>query len=191
MELFLVGMNLLGRFIVGLVLAATLCGLCLGDQMIIDKFKDAPEKRWVYFADTVMGGQSTGTVDFNSSGQISYARLTGNVTTKNNGGFIQIRKTISGISKDISGIKLKAKGNNQVYHVFIRTSGTILPWQYYKAEFLVKKSWKNVKIPIAEFQRSSGFLARIIRPETIKSIGLVAFGRDFSADLYVSEVSFY
>ena len=91
----------------------------------------------------------------------------------------------------MAGIKLTAKGNNQTYHIFIRTSGTVLPWQYYKAEFLVRNSWKKIKIPIADFQRSSSFLSRKIKPETIKSIGLVAFGRDFSADLYVSEVSFY
>jgi len=56
---------------------------------------------------------------------------------------------------------------------------------------LARNSWKKIKIPIDDFQRSSSFLSRKIRPETIKSIGLVAFGRDFSADLYISEVSFY
>ena len=163
----------------------------LSDQMLKDTFRNSPEKRWIYFADTVMGGQSEGAVAFKKGSQGQYARLTGNVTTKNNGGFIQIRKRISGLDKDIAGIKLTAKGNNQIYHIFIRTSGTVLPWQYYKAEFSVRNSWKKIKIPIDDFQRSSSFLSRKIRPETIKSIGLVAFGRDFNADLYISEVSFY
>mgnify|MGYP001568920241 CR=1 FL=1 len=163
----------------------------LSDHMVIDTFNNNPEERWIYFADTVMGGQSEGAVAFKTGSQGEYARLTGNVNTKNNGGFVQIRKRISGLDKDMAGIKLTAKGNNQTYHIFIRTSGTVLPWQYYKAEFLVRNSWKKIKIPIADFQRSSSFLSRKIKPETIKSIGLVAFGRDFSADLYVSEVSFY
>ncbi len=184
-------MILLRQYFAGLLLSVFMFNFGLSDQMIKDTFKSNPEKRWFYFADTVMGGRSSGGVDFKKSGQVNYARLIGNVTTENNGGFIQIRKMISGLDKNTVGIKLKAKGNNQIYHVFIRTSGTILPWQYYKAEFLAKNSWKKIKIPIANFQRSGVFLSKTIKPETIKSIGLVAFGRDFNADLYVSEVSFY
>ena len=122
--------------------------------MMNDSFRNNPEKRWIYFTDTVMGGRSSGDVNFKNASQISYARLTGNVTTENNGGFIQIRKQISGLDEKILGIELRAKGNNQIYHVFIRTTGTILPWQYYKVEFLVNNSWKKIKIPIKDFQRS-------------------------------------
>ena len=184
-------MILFMKLLAGIFLSLSLNNLGFSDQMLSDTFENNPDQRWRYFADTVMGGQSTGIVNFEKSGQTQYARLKGNVTTKNNGGFIQIRKKISGLSKDITGIRLEAKGNNQTYHVFLRTSGTILPWQYYKAEFSVKKTWGKLKIPIANFERSSGFLAKKINPETIKSIGLVAFGRDFTADLMVSEVSFY
>ena len=74
--------------------------------------------------------------------------------------------------------------------MFLRTTGTILPWQYYKAEFKAVNNWKTVSIPISSFQRSSGFLSKKIKPANIKSIGLVAFGRDFKADLYVSEIGF-
>ena len=184
-------MILVIKLLVGIFLSLSLNNFGLSNQMLSDSFDNNPEQRWLYFADTVMGGQSTGKVNFEKTGHLRYARLTGNVTTKNNGGFIQIRKRISGLSKDIIGLRLEVKGNNQTYHVFIRTSGTILPWQYYKAEFSVKKTWGKLEIPIANFERSSGFLAKKINPETIKSIGLVAFGRDFTADLMVSKVSFY
>ena len=184
-------MILFTKLLAGIFLSLSLNNFGFSDQMLSDKFESNPDQRWLYFADTVMGGQSTGIVNFEQSGQTHYARLRGNVTTRNNGGFIQIRKKISGLPKDIIGLRLEAKGNNQIYHVFLRTSGTILPWQYYKAEFSVKKTWGKLKIPIANFERSSGFLSKKINPETIKSIGLVAFGRDFTADLMVSEVSFY
>ena len=184
-------MILVMKLLAGIFLSLSLNNFGFSDQMLSDKFESNPDQRWLYFADTVMGGQSTGIVNFEQSGQTHYARLTGNVTTENNGGFIQIRKKISGLSKDIIGLRLEAKGNNQTYHVFLRTSGTILPWQYYKAEFAVKKTWRKLEIPIVNFERSSGFLSKKINPETIKSIGLVAFGRDFTADLMVSEVSFY
>ena len=87
-------------------------------------------------------------------------------------------------------LNLKVKGNNEVYHVFLRTTGSILPWHYYKADFKVTNKWKKISIPISIFQRSSSLLSKNIKPNTIKSIGLVAFGRDFEADLFISELEF-
>ena len=159
-------------------------------EEMIDNFDNNPEKRWIFFADTVMGGKSSGSVTFTNNTNDNFARLVGNVTTQNNGGFIQIRKKVSGLDNSIEFINLKVKGNNQIYHVFLRTTGTILPWQYYKAEFKAVNTWKTVSIPISSFQRSSGFLSKKIKPANIRSIGLVAFGRDFKADLYVSEIGF-
>ena len=159
-------------------------------EEMIDNFDNNPEKRWIFFADTVMGGISSGNVTFTNNTNDNFARLVGNVTTQNNGGFIQIRKKVSGLDNSTEFINLKVKGNNQIYHVFLRTTGTILPWQYYKAEFKAVSTWKTVSIPISSFQRSSGFLSKKIKPANIRSIGLVAFGRDFKADLYVSEIGF-
>ena len=48
------------------------------------------ENNWAYLADTVMGGVSRGGAEF-SAGAL---RLTGQVSTKNNGGFIQVRTRI-------------------------------------------------------------------------------------------------
>ncbi len=160
------------------------------NEEMIDNFDNSPEKRWIFFADTVMGGKSSGNVTFTNNTHNNIARLVGDVTTQNNGGFIQIRKKVSGLDNSTEVINLKVKGNNQIYHVFLRTTGTILPWQYYKAEFKVVNTWKTVSIPISSFQRSSSFLSKKIKPANIRSIGLVAFGRDFKADLYVSEIGF-
>ncbi len=160
------------------------------DQKMTDNFSNNPEQRWIFFADTVMGGRSSGNVAFGKLSNNNFAHLSGVVTTENNGGFIQIRKKVSGLNNSVQAINLKAKGNNEIYHIFLRTSGTILPWQYYKAEFKVTNNWRKIKIPISEFERSSSFLSKSIKPNTIKSVGLVAFGRNFKADLYVSEVAF-
>ena len=65
------------------------------------------ENNWAYLADTVMGGVSQGGAEF-SAGAL---RLTGQVSTKNNGGFIQIRTRVDptqAVGK--SGIKIKVKG---------------------------------------------------------------------------------
>ena len=103
----------------------------------MENFINTPENRWQFFTDQVMGGKSYGKLNFVSENNIKFARMTGNVTTENNGGFIQFRAQLSYKLKDESnGIKLTVRGNNQDYFVHIRTSGSVLPWQYYGKKFL-------------------------------------------------------
>ena len=49
---------------------------------------------WVYFADTLMGGKSSGSAERMNVGGRAAIKLTGNVTTENNGGFIQVRREL-------------------------------------------------------------------------------------------------
>ena len=58
-------------------------------------FNSDSGKYWQYVSDRVMGGVSDGQVNLEQDGEIYYARLTGNVSTRNNGGFIQLRSGIS------------------------------------------------------------------------------------------------
>ena len=149
-----------------------------------------PEK-WIFVSDKVMGGISSGQVIFNSKDDETFAYISGNVSTKNNGGFIQIRKKLSNINlKKAKFIKIIVKGNNQKYFIHLRTSGTILPWQYYQLGFNVEKEFKEIKLPISEFKRSGSFLAEIVNPKSITSIGLVAFGRDHTAELFIKSIEF-
>ena len=50
--------------------------------------------QWSYLADTVMGGVSEGSAEFGNSGLDKTIRLTGEVSTANNGGFIQVRSSV-------------------------------------------------------------------------------------------------
>ena len=61
------------------------------DDRLIENFSSHPEMRWKFIADTVMGGISSGELKFNSERGEPYARMTGDVSTENNGGFIQFR----------------------------------------------------------------------------------------------------
>ena len=160
------------------------------DSLHKDNFQNPAQ--WSYISDNVMGGKSKGSVYYDMGQGSSIAYLSGNVTTKNNGGFIQIRKNLKDINlKDAEYVKITAKGNNQKYFVHFRTSGTILPWQYYQLSFTVTKEYKEFILPISEFKKSGSFQASKINPKNITSIGLVAFGRDHEAKLYVKEVNFY
>ena len=160
-----------------------------GENILKDNF--ANENEWTYIADNVMGGVSTGGVEFNSVDSDVYALLSGNVSTENNGGFIQIRRELKNIDlSNAKSIRLYAKGNNEKYYIFLRTTGTILPWQYYSHEFTVNEEYNEFIMPIKDFKKSGALLAKQINPKKITSIGIVAYGRDHFAELYVNELEF-
>lgn len=160
-----------------------------GNVIFKDNFEN-PEK-WLFISDQVMGGVSSGKVEFISINNSLHARMTGNVSTKNKGGFIQVRRKLENLNLVGSKfIEIIAKGNNQNYFIHLRTSGTFLPWQYYQISFKVLNNFKTFKLPINEFKRSSVFLSKNINPKNITSIGIVAFGKDHTADIYIKEINF-
>ena len=159
---------------------------------MIDNFRDQPEKRWSFIADTVMGGVSTGSVSFKSENEHFYAQMIGEVSTKNNGGFIQFRHKLSiAPADDTVGVRAIVRGNGQPYFLHIRTSGTILPWQYYQASFDANADWREIRIPLTKFERSGWMLKKSVLPRSIKSIAVVAFGRDHKADIQIREIGWY
>ena len=172
-----------------LIFFVTISSNNFAETMFKDNFQE-PEQ-WSYVADTVMGGISTGGVEFKTIEGETIAILTGNVTTENNGGFIQIRRDLRRVDLDnANSIKLIAKGNNQKYFVFLRTTGTKLPWQYYQSEFTVNENFNEFILPINEFKKSGMLMSNKINPKKITSIGIVAFGRDHYANISIKELEF-
>ena len=146
------------------------------------------ENNWAYLADTVMGGVSQGGAEF-SAGAL---RLTGLVSTKNNGGFIQVRTRIDSTEAvGKSGIKIKVKGNGDVYFIHVRNASARLPWQYYTASFQTSEKWKDITISFDEFEKSATLMPRKLKPDSIKTIGLVAYGKDHNADVSIANLEFY
>lgn len=185
-------MNLIFGLTVAAVLVFWDSSSALAKDIMIDDFKSQPEKRWRFIADTVMGGNSTGNVSFLTENKDTYARMTGNVSTQNNGGFIQFRmKLPSPLPKSVVGLRLVVRGNDQKYFMHLRTTGTFLPWQYYQAGFEVSRYWSEVRLPFEAFKASGNFLRAVPQPEGLKSVGIVAFGRDHEAEIEVREVGYY
>ncbi len=110
---------------------------------VFESFENQPENRWRFFADTVMGGGvSSGNVIFAADENDTSVRMTGLVSTDNNGGFIQIRRELeTSLPDSVATVRLVVRGNGQRYFVHLRTSGTLLPWQYYQASFEVTQEW--------------------------------------------------
>lgn len=164
----------------------------MGGQAIIEDFTMQPETRWRFFSDQVMGGVSTGGVTFAQEDGASFARMTGHVSTANQGGFIQIRLDMSSPPPEgTTGVRLIVRGNAQRYFVHLRTSSTLLPWQYYQAGFEVTESWSEVRLPLDAFIASGALLRDVPEAASLTSLAVVAYGRDHDARIDVSEVGFY
>ena len=164
-------------------------------KMMIDDFTDSPERRWQFYTDQVMGGVSEGGASVKLGSEGPYVRLEGLVSTANNGGFIQIRRNIIEESKDAKGILLKVRGNGEDYYIHVNTRETIfMPQQYrfyYQAVFSTTKEWREVRLPFSSFKRSSPQISKYISGEKLKTIGLLAYGKNHNALLEVKYLAFY
>jgi hypothetical protein len=172
-------------------------GICMSSTaadpiMAFDNFIVDPATRWEFITDQVMGGVSTGKLEFKTEAKNNFARMTGNVNLDNKGGFIQFRRTVNKPFDDrFLGLEVSLRGNGEIYFIHLRTSGTFLPWQYYQASFESKNKWSIVKIPFSEFRKSGWILSDRIKPKNIESIGIVAFGKKHTVKLDVRAISLY
>ena len=179
-------------FILSVLLAASWVPTVASEPTTIEDFTKQPQARWRFVIDGVMGGVSSGQVVFMQNGDRPYARMTGRVSTANRGGFIQMRlDLLSSAPKGSTGVRLIVRGNDQRYFVHLRTTGTILPWQYYQARFQVTRGWTEVRLPFDAFVASGALLRTEIQPHSLTSVAVVAYGRDHEAEIDVREVGFY
>ena len=163
------------------------------DQISIP-FTEENARYWQYISDQTMGGVSDGQAILDKDGDMIFARLTGNVSTANNGGFIQIRTNFSFVdlintNKDLKGVLLNTKGNGETYHIFIRTSEDRSYRDFYSATFTANDNWEIVDLPFTKFKHR--YSNRSLDGNDIRTFGIVAYGRDFYSDVSVSEISFY
>ena len=105
--------------------------------MLIDDFSN-PERMsalgtfWRAFTDQVMGGVSTASSKIETIDGRPALRLTGAVSLKTNGGFVQVALPLTGswAPLDVSayrGIRATVRGNGETYHLHLRTTETDSP----------------------------------------------------------------
>jgi len=169
-----------------LLLASTTLGWA--EPMLIEDFTDGEASGWSYVSDRVMGGVSNGGAQFLKEGDVTFARLAGQVSTANNGGFIQIRRQLAEPFPAAStGITLIARGNGERYYIHLRPQGSRRPWQYFAASFESTADWSEVTLSWSDFKPQGG-LPDGFDPEGIMSLGIVAYGTDYTAELDVKLV---
>jgi hypothetical protein len=150
-------------------------------------------EEWRLVTDDVMGGVSSGTINLHSHKARDCLRMQGDVSTENNGGFVQIAlNLVESGSFDASaydGVELEISGNNESYNIHLRTAGLWFPWQSYRSTFEATNDWKTVRIPFADLEAYK--TGQSFNPKKIKRIGIVAIGREFQADLCLASVKLY
>lgn len=149
---------------------------------------------WNLFTDQVMGGVSNGTMTREIVAGRDAIRMRGDVSLENSGGFIQISLDLApiGDAADASawtGIEIDVLGRGEDYSLRLRTTDLTQSWQSYRQGFFAGPDWTTVRLPF------SGFTPH--RTDTpldlakLRRIGLVAIGREFSADLAVGGLRLY
>jgi len=181
--------------IVFLVLLSLTATASASEENLSFPFTSDSGKYWQYVSDRTMGGISNGQVTLEQDAGISFAKLTGNVSTKNNGGFIQLRSRISFANsdktgKELQGVRLNVRGNGETYHIFIRTNDTRSYSDYYSATFQANTNWEVIEFHFSSFERKRA-PDSTLRARNIRAFAVVAYGRDFTADVSVSTVDFY
>lgn len=162
-------------------------------QRVISDFSEQDAERWRMVTDGVMGGRSSGKLEFEHLDGRDCLRLRGQVSLENNGGFVQMALDWSAEEIDdvgaYMGLALMVYGNGEDYNIHLRTQGLWLPWQAYRATFETQARWTTVELPFAGFTPYK--TGKPLAVDKIKRIGIVAIGREFTADVCVARLALY
>lgn len=142
------------------------------------------DPKWEYVADSVMGGVSRGRLEHAALAGRWAARLTGNVSTDNGGGFIQMAFDLTQDASGFTGIELDICGNGERYDLRLRTTQLTRAWQSFRTGFIAPSEWTTLKVPfhaLEAYRTDATFAA----PE-LRRVGVVAVGREFEVDVAVS-----
>ncbi len=144
---------------------------------------------WRFEADTVMGGVSTGRIDREVVDGREATRLTGDVSLKNDGGFVQMNFDVGADATTATGVTFDVHGNGETYELRARTDVLTRPWQSFRYSFEAPAEWTTVRVPFSELEphrTDASFDAAGLR-----RLGIIAIGREFHADVAVSDLRLY
>ena len=192
------------RYFSFLLLTLISINFSMAENMIIDDMKNQSGKpdeefceggnaKWCFVTDKVMGGISKGSLDFKKENEIYFYRMTGELSLENNGGFIQFRTEVENHprEKNYKGVRLRVRGNNNEYAIHIRTKYLLLPWQYYESTFQAMDEWSTIELPFSSFGKSNFYQPSSVSSQDIKTIGIVAIGREFEAQIDLASIELY
>lgn len=148
---------------------------------------------WRLVTDGVMGGVSAGALSRAEIGGRRALCLQGEVSLENNGGFVQAALDLAPDgyldASTYTGIRLVVRGNGESYNLHLKTADVRLPWQSYRSTFRTGAEWREIRSPFANFEPHR--IGAPLDTASLRSLGLVAIGRAFTADFCVAEIGLY
>jgi len=167
--------------------------------LLLDDFSEersAIDTEWKGFTDRVMGGVSDMSVTRLPGPEGNFLSMQGKVSLENRGGFIQVRLMLKSSAKpfdgsEYKGIRVKVRGEGSGYYIFLRTTSMILPWKYFAAPVPVTGEWQYVDIPWTAFKPGDYGIAGKLRINRLRSLALVAYGKEFNAKIDLTEIGLY
>ncbi len=185
--------RLISLFILPGVLNAVSASDLIIDDRTSGSYRSNLGTEWQLVTDQVMGGVSDGELTLDNYNNRNCLRMRGDVSTENNGGFVQIALPLSEQddfdATDYTGIELEVAGNNEPYNIHIRTSGLWFPWQSYRFTFQATTDWNTLRFPFTEIKPYK--TNKSFQQHRLMRIGMVGIGRDFQASLCVASVKLY
>ena len=153
-----------------------------------------PNQYWRLVTDAVMGGVSRGSIAKETLEGREAIRMRGDVSTENNGGFVQIAldlapETGSFDAGGFTGLEMDVLGNHESYGAHLRTTDITRPQQSYRQGLVTTPDWQTLQLPFVQFMPYRTDIPLDVR--RLRRIGLVAIGREFAADLAVARLAFY
>lgn len=169
------------------------------DRLVLTDFRGPepvvmPGAEWAGFSDRVMGGVSTSEFRLATIDGVRCARLTGEVTRDQGGGFVQMALALgrgrTGFDASAwSGIELRVHGNDEDYNVHLRTADVRWYSQSYRATVHLAPRWQTVRLAWADFVPHQ--IDSPLDTTRLSRIGLLGWMREFHADLALAEIVLY
>lgn len=104
--------------------------------------------RWQAIGDAVMGGISSGRIDYDPHG---HALFSGNVSFANNGGFASVRCPVVEPGREAAtAYELTVRGDGKTYKLSLRVDSGFDGISY-QARFAPPPDWTRILLPLAEF----------------------------------------
>jgi hypothetical protein len=169
-------------------------------KLILDDFNDGDSRSslgtsWQTISDRVMGGRSEIAAQVRDEDGDRFLAMRGEVSLKNNGGFIQVRLPLSDgktalNASEHSGFYITVRGSKGPYFLHLRTPDNRAPWSYYVAGFPVSENWTTITVPWSAFEPVSAG-RRSLDIKKLETIGIVAAEEEFRPELDISEIGLY
>jgi hypothetical protein len=178
-------------FLAGAAVSAT-------DALLLDDFRSSTPvwgTHWDGFTDRVMGGLTDMDTRVVTDEERPFLRVSGQVRTENNGGFLQMRLALTKNGKPLdarpwSGVRVVVRGAPGSYAVHLRTPQNWFPWQFYRSALPVTPEWTEVHLPFSAFGGDYGAWGTL-DTAALSGVAVVAIGQAFVARLEVREIGLY